>query len=80
MVRTPLAPHMPAVGNLLRHFCKWRNHNIVARSGEYTPSRGCDAVVAYLLPKQTVVGSNPITRSKWKQPLGQSSGRLCFLE
>jgi hypothetical protein len=23
---------------------------------------GCDAVVAYLLPKQTVVGSNPITR------------------
>ena len=26
-------------------------------------SCGCDAVVAYLLPKQTVVGSNPITRS-----------------
>ncbi len=31
---------------------------------------GCDAVVAYLLPKQTVVGSNPITRSNQKQPLG----------
>ncbi len=23
---------------------------------------GCDAAVAYLLPKQAVVGSNPITR------------------
>ena len=26
--------------------------------------RGCDAVVAYLLPKQTVRGSNPLTRSR----------------
>ena len=25
-------------------------------------SCGCDAVVAYLLPKQTVMGSSPITR------------------
>ncbi len=25
---------------------------------------GCNSVVEYLLPKQRVVGSNPITRSK----------------
>jgi hypothetical protein len=27
-----------------------------------SPVRGCSAMVAHLLPKQVVVGSNPITR------------------
>ena len=31
-------------------------------------SRGCSSVVERLLPKQDIVGSSPITRSKWVRP------------
>ena len=39
------------------------------REVQWAQTGGCDAVVAYQLPKLTVVGSNPITRSKAEEAL-----------
>jgi hypothetical protein len=55
---------MHPLGGLVRltlDFCAPLGYNLAQMCG-------CDAVVAYLLPKQTVVGSNPITRSIQKRP------------
>lgn len=39
---------------------------------------GCGAAVAHLLPKQVVVGSNPITRSEFNKPfVRQDAGLVC---
>jgi hypothetical protein len=51
-------------------------------SAKIGPPRGCNSVVECLLPKQKVVGSSPITRSKLfrqsgrhKQVIDERSGR-----
>src|SRR5438445_202806 len=41
---------------------------VCAKIPKFKLLRGCSSVVERLLPKQDIVGSNPITRSKTKRP------------